>query len=78
MKYRFIGDPMERAEGRVITPGPWLDLPSDQHVAGKIMGNAHYEVEGIPVIERAPKPKAPKRTKPPRQDPALAEGDGWE
>lgn len=71
---------MERAEGRVITPGPWLDLPSDPALAGKIMGNGHYEVEGVPIIEKEAKPKAPKaRPKRVQQDPELSENsDGWE
>lgn len=79
-KYRFIGDPAERAEGKVITPGPWLDLPSDLEFARKIMGNAHYEIEGVPVLERAPKPKPkPRARAAPRPDPALSEhSDGWE
>lgn len=76
-RYRFIGDPAERAEGREITPGPWLDLPSDEVAARKIMGNGHYEIEGVPILEKEP-PAPRRKPKPPRQDPGLAEGDGWE
>lgn len=78
-KYRWIGDPFERAEGREITPGPWLDLPKDEHAARKIMGNNHYEIEGVPIIEKEP-PARPKRTraKPTQADIDLANEDGWE
>lgn len=77
-KYRWIGDPFERAAGKQITPGPWTDLPTDETQARKIMGNGHYEIEGVAIIEKEPPPK-PKKTKPPKQDPELSEhSDGWE
>jgi len=72
MRYRFIGDPAERAEGREITPGPWLDMPEDASLAGKIMGNGHYEVEGV-----APaKPKPVRRKVEPKA--IKIETDGWD
>lgn len=76
-KYRWIGDPFERAAGKQITPGPWQDLPSDEEVARKIMYNNHYEVEGAKIIEVDP-PKPPRPPRKPKQDKELAEGDGWE
>lgn len=74
-KYRWIGDPFERAEGKVITPGPWQDLPADEERARKIIYNNHYEIEGAKVIEVEPKPKRRPRVAPKSE--LDEESGGW-
>lgn len=73
MRYRFVGDPAEREDGQPSSrTGEWLDMPSDPAIAGKIMGNSHYEVEGVPVLKAPAKRKAKAEPKP------VISTDGWE
>ena len=78
MRYRFIGDPMERESGKPLSrpaEDTWHDMPGDPVVAAKIRANGHYEVEGVPVA--APKRRAKAAAPAPKPAPVI-ETDGWE
>jgi hypothetical protein len=73
VRARFIGDPVERSEGRFTNPpsDEWFDIPEGEEA--KYRGNAHYEVEGEPTPPPAPRRRAAKRAEPPP-----IQHEGWE
>ena len=81
MRARFIGDPAERESGKPLSRpvGEWFEVTDPAYFA-KLSNNAHYEVDGVPVIGTEKAARQGRKLKAAAIEPPKPkiETDGWE